>query len=62
MRLTISVTNMKPRFRQNCFGTSQTNRSSLFSRELDLKGGVFGLAVALLRVYPKLGVDVYSTP
>ena len=62
MRLTISVTDMKPRVRQNSFGTSQTNRSSLFSRELDFKGGVLGLAVALLRVHPKIGVGVYRTP
>ena len=32
-RLTISVTVMKPRVRQNHFGTSRKNRSSLFSRE-----------------------------
>ena len=32
-RLTISVTDMKPRVRQNHFGTSRKNRSSLFSRE-----------------------------
>ena len=32
-RLTISVTDMKPRCRQNHFGTSRKNRSSLFSRE-----------------------------
>ena len=62
MRLAISVTYMKPLVRQNCFGTSQTNRSSLFSRELDFKGGVWGSAVALLRVYPKIGVGVYRTP
>ena len=62
MQLTISVTDMKPCVRQNCFGTSQTNRSSLFSRELDFKGCVLGLAVALLRVYPKIGVGVYRTP
>ena len=62
MRLTISVTDMKAYIRQNCFNTSQTNRSGLFSRELDFKGGVFGLAVVLLRVYPKIGVGVYRTP
>ena len=33
IRLTISVTNMKPRVRQTLFGTSRKNRSSLFSRE-----------------------------
>ena len=32
-RLSISVTYMKPRVRQNHFGTSRKNRSSLFSRE-----------------------------
>ena len=62
MRLTISVTDMKPRVRQNCFGPSQTNRSCLFSRELDFKRGVLGLAEALLRVYPKIGVGLYRTP
>ena len=61
MRLTISVTDMKPRVRQNCFGPSHTNRSSLLSRELDFKRGVLGLAVALLREYPKIGVGVYRT-
>ena len=62
IRLTITVTDMKPLVRQDCFGTSQTNRSSLFSRELDFKGNVLGLAVALLRGYPKIGVGVYRTP
>ena len=61
MRLTIPVTDMKPCVRQKYFGTSQTNRSSLFSRELKFKGGMLGLAVALLRVYPKIGVAVYRT-
>ena len=32
-RLTISVTDMNPRVRQNHFGSSRKNRSSLFSRE-----------------------------
>ena len=32
-RLTISVTDMKSKVRQNHFGTSRKNRSSLFSRE-----------------------------
>ena len=36
--------------------------SCLFSRELDFKGGVLGLAAAFLRVYPKIGVGVYRTP
>ena len=62
MRLTIYVTDMKPRVRQKYFGTRQTNRSSLFSRELEFKGGILGLAVALLRVYPKRGVGVYRPP
>ena len=30
MRLSISVTDMKPRVRQNHFGTTRRNRSSLF--------------------------------
>ena len=53
-RLTISVTDMKPRVRQNRFGTSLQNRSSLFSRGQEFKGTMLGLAMALLRVYPKM--------
>ena len=59
-RLTISITDMKPRARQKHFGLK--NRSSLFSREKVFKGSIFGLAMALLRVYPKIEVSVYKTP
>ena len=55
----VGITDMKPRVRHNFFGTRQTNRSSIFSRELEFKGGILGLAVTLLRVYPKIGVGVY---
>ena len=61
-RLTISVTDMTPSVRQNHFGTSLKNRSSLFSREKEFKGSIFELARALLRKYPKRGVGVYRTP
>ena len=61
-RLTISVTDMKPRVRHNPFGTSRKNRSSLFSREKEFKGSIFGLVMALLRVHPKRGDGVYRTP
>ena len=36
--------------------------SSLFSGEYAFKGSTLGLAMALLRVYPKIGVGVYRTP
>ena len=49
-RLTISVTDMKPRVRMNHFGTSLKNKSSLFSCEQEFNGSIFGLAMALLRV------------
>ena len=62
MRFTISVTDMKPGVRQNHFGTSLKNRSSLFSSEHKFTGSSLGLAMALLRVYPKIGVGVYRTP
>ena len=58
MQLTISVTDMKPGVRQNRFGTSLRNGSSLFSRKYKVKGSTLGSAQTLLRVYPKLGVGV----
>ena len=48
--------------RQNHFGTSLKNRSSLFSCEYEFKGSTLGLAMALLWVYLKIGVGVYRTP
>ena len=59
MRLTISVTDMKPSVQPNHSGTSLKNRSSLFSRGYEFEGSTLGLAMALLRVYPEIGVGVY---
>ena len=61
-RLTISVTDMKLRIRHNRFGNSRKNRSSLFSREEEFNGSIFGLVTALLRVHPKRGAVVYRAP
>ena len=47
MRLTIAVTDMIPCVRQNHFGTSLKNTSSLFSGEYEFKGSALGLAMAL---------------
>ena len=62
MRLTISVTDMETCVRQNHFGTCLKNRSSLFSRGYEFKGSSLGLAMALLKAYPKIGVGVSRTP
>ena len=62
MRLTISVTDMKPCVRQNHFRTSLKNRSSIFSLEYEFKDRTLRLTMVLLRVYPKIGFGVYRTP
>ena len=51
-RLTISVTDMKPSVRQNHFGTSLKNRSSLFSREKEFKGSIFGVSYGTFKGMP----------